>query len=91
MKPENLLNAINELIIELKNSSKGALADFFIFKYEDLKKSNNTLGTVKELSMCRAMAQYANFSHAEESKLDTVVECAIYILKRYNLNVQKTE
>lgn len=83
MKIENLLNAINELIVELNNSGKKASADFFMLKYEAIKKQNDALESIKELSMCRAMAQYANFSLAEESKLDTVVECAIDILKKH--------
>ncbi|WP_318363486.1 hypothetical protein [Enterobacter sp.] len=85
MITENLLNSLNELIAALNNSNKKSSADFFMLRYEAIKKSNNALESIKELSTCRAMAQYANFALAEESKLDTVVDCAIDILKKHNL------
>lgn len=80
MKTENLLNALDEIIIELKINGKKQSANFFFLRYKGIKDSSNGLEYVKELATCRAMAQYANFSIVEERKLDKVVDCAINIL-----------
>lgn len=81
MKIDNLLSALDEMVIELKNGGKKSSADYFTLKYNILKTSDNHLETIKELSTCRSMAQYANFSTAEENKLDKIVACCLYILK----------
>ncbi|MDE9612436.1 hypothetical protein NFK58_15830 [Citrobacter portucalensis] len=80
MKTENLLNVLNEIIIELKNNGKKQSADFFSLRYNNIKNLNNHLESIEELSTCRAMAQYANFSITEERKLDKIVDYATAIL-----------
>ncbi|EDV5312496.1 hypothetical protein RM843_001016 [Salmonella enterica] len=67
LKTKNLLNALDEIIIELKNNGKKQSANFSLLRYENIKNLNNHLESIKELSTCRAMAQYANFSIAEEN------------------------
>lgn len=79
MKTENLLNVLNEIIIELKNNKK-TVCWFFSLRYNNIKKLNNHLESIEELSTCRAMAQYANFSITEERKLDKIVDYATAIL-----------
>ncbi|MBN6046608.1 hypothetical protein JYK13_21775 [Citrobacter sp. ku-bf4] len=85
MKTKNLLNALDEIIIELKNNGKIQSANFFLLRYENIKNLNNHLESIKELSTCRAMAQYANFSIAEENKLDKIVDYATAILAEYKI------
>lgn len=80
MKIESLLNVLNEIVIELKNNEKKQSADFFSLRYDNIKNLNNHLESIKELSTCRAMAQYANFSITEEKILDKIVDYATAIL-----------
>lgn len=60
-------------------------ADYFTLRYENIKTSNNHLESIKELSTCRAIAQYANFSISEENKLDKIVTYAVELLKELKI------
>ncbi|OAT34696.1 hypothetical protein M975_0074 [Buttiauxella brennerae ATCC 51605] len=80
MKTDKLLDALNELIIELQNNKKQQSADFFLLRHNNIQTLNNHMESIKELSTCRAMAQYGNFSAVEENNLDRVVHYAIAIL-----------
>lgn len=82
MKIEILLNALDEMIVILNSSGKKESADFFSLKYSNIKNSQNPLKFIEELSKCRAMAQYANFSLVEENKLDSIIELTVDILKK---------
>ncbi|ECG8592420.1 hypothetical protein FNI11_22305 [Salmonella enterica subsp. salamae] len=85
MKTENLLNVLNEIIIELKSTGKKQSADFFSLRYDNIKSLNNHLEAIEELSTCRAMAQYANFSITVGNKLDKIVSYATTILSEYRM------
>ncbi|HEX4501525.1 MAG TPA: hypothetical protein VH187_10290 [Scandinavium sp.] len=84
MKTERLLNALDEIIIELNKNGKKQSADFFSSRYFKIKDANNNLEPIKELATCRAMAQYADFSITEESKLDKIIDYATVILTEHN-------
>lgn len=83
MKIESLLNVLNEIVIELKNNGKKQSADFFSLRHENIKNLNKHLESIKELSTCRVMAQYANFSITEEKILGKIVDYATAILAEY--------
>lgn len=85
MKTKKLLDALNEIIIELRSSGKKNAVDYFTLRYNNIKKSNNPLESIKELSTCRAMAQYAGFSITEENNLDKIVAYAVELLKDHKI------
>ncbi|AOR63365.1 hypothetical protein [Pectobacterium wasabiae] len=79
MKISNeLIISFENLIIELNNNGKNENASFFIDKLVKLKDMNlslnNKIKTMEELSRCRAMAQYANFSYYEENMLSDLIK-----------------
>lgn len=81
MNTENLLSVLDEMILELKNNKKQST--YFSLRHDNIKNLTDYLESIKELSTCRAMAQYANFSVTEEEKLDKIVESATAILAEY--------
>lgn len=75
-----------QLIIDaLHKRKKNKSADFFLKKLDIIKKhaivSQETHLVLKELSTCRAMAQYADFSLNEEDYLNNIINESIHILK----------
>ncbi|AOR61106.1 hypothetical protein F6Q07_10155 [Pectobacterium parmentieri] len=75
--PNELTISLENLIIELSNNGQSENASFFIDKLVKLKDINlslkNKIIIMEELSRCRAIAQYANFSYYEESILGDVI------------------
>ncbi|RKO81327.1 hypothetical protein C5E04_00320 [Pectobacterium parmentieri] len=75
--PNELTISLENLIIELSNNGQSENASFFIDKLVKLKDINlslkNKIIIMEELSRCRAISQYANFSYYEESILGDVI------------------
>ncbi|WP_143189414.1 hypothetical protein [Paraburkholderia lycopersici] len=72
-----LLNCLDEIYDELVKSGKIDSAQFFLKHRVEIDKMRNDPNKLKDvirdLTTCRAMAQYANFSLKEEALLDEVV------------------
>ncbi|MDX5631090.1 MULTISPECIES: hypothetical protein [unclassified Brenneria] len=79
MNFNSLLLSLEKIITELNKNGKTQSASFFISRYEEIKMKGSHVSreVIKELSTCRAMSQYANFSIKEEKLLDNVVDDAI--------------
>lgn len=76
-----LFFALEKIVFELKKNGKSESSSFFALRYEALKKYNNRApyNVIEELSTCKAISQYANFSLKEEGLLDAVVDSAIAV------------
>ena len=79
----NLLYSLEEITNELKKNGKYESASFFAIRHDKIKNygEEKTQEIIKELSACRAMSQYANFSLNEEMLLDAVVNNAVALKK----------
>lgn len=81
-----LQSLLQELGNKLTLSGKKESADFFKKKHDYLLLDSNNINLLKdvaqELSTCRAMAQYAGFSYAEEDFLDKIVNYSIDVLNK---------
>lgn len=77
----NLLFSLEKMISELNLSGKKESACFFFHHYDEIRKHGDKIPceTISELSSCRAMSQYANFSLTEEKLLDNVVANALIV------------
>ncbi|MFY0403629.1 hypothetical protein V8Z79_03380 [Pantoea dispersa] len=81
MNIQDLLSSLEKLIAELKKTGKYQSALFFIDRYNSIKGNVINYDAVKELSTCRAMAQYGDFTYKEEELLNGVVNNAIAVIK----------
>ncbi|MGA8137599.1 MULTISPECIES: hypothetical protein [Pseudomonas] len=70
-----LSTALGTLIAQLQKS-RNESAQFFIDKAAELRAAGDVREALEQLSTCRAMAQYGNFSYTEESQLEGVVDAA---------------
>ncbi|MPQ65267.1 MULTISPECIES: hypothetical protein [unclassified Pseudomonas] len=70
-----LSTALGTLIAQLQKS-RNESAQFFIDKTAELRAAGDVREALEQLSTCRAMAQYGNFSYTEESQLEGVVDAA---------------
>jgi hypothetical protein len=72
-----LLNYLDTIYSELMKSGKIDSAEFFLKHRNEIDRLQNSPGKLKDvigdLTTCRAMAQYADFSLKEEELLDAVV------------------
>lgn len=79
MPLNSLLTTLDTLIAQLQKSSNES-ANFFIGKAAELRAASTGSSDIREalerLSTCRAMAQYGNFSCAEENLLEAVIDAA---------------
>lgn len=75
-----LLKSLSEICAELRRTAKIESAEFFSSRWRIIGDANNAPPVVKdaiqELATCRPMAQYADFSMAEERLLEVVVSDA---------------
>ncbi|MGP3591500.1 hypothetical protein [Vagococcus sp. WN89Y] len=78
---KSLLLALESIVSELKRSGNNESASFFLLRYDELKRHSDKIPQkiIEELTTCRAMSQYANFTLKEEELLDIVVDNAIAI------------
>ncbi|WP_191490220.1 hypothetical protein [Pseudomonas sp. FEN] len=74
--PLNVLSTELDTLIAQLQKSRNESAQFFIDKAAELRAASDTREALERLSTCRAMAQYGNFSHAEENQLEAVVDAA---------------
>nr|WP_071819520.1 hypothetical protein [Erwinia sp. Ejp617] len=83
MSIDNLLLSLEKIISELNKSGKIQSRSFFISHYDAIKASARGIpqDAIRELSTCRAMAQYADFTYKEEELLNSVVNNAIALIK----------
>ncbi|BDR55733.1 hypothetical protein [Xylocopilactobacillus apis] len=81
MNIERLLGSLNVLVAALDKGGKTAPANFFSDKIKQIQSSCDDPGeldsVLQELTSCRAMAQYGDFSSSEEKCLDTVIDDSI--------------
>lgn len=81
-----LLTSLDKTSAELRKTGKMDSAEFFVRRREIIADAtsarNVVMGATKELTTCRAMAQYSDFSVAEEGLVDAVVSNAIAHLSR---------
>lgn len=79
-KMSELLKSLSNLSAELRKTGKIESAEFFSCRERIIEDRNSTPNAVKdairELTTCRAMAQYADFSLTEEGLLEIVVSDA---------------
>jgi hypothetical protein len=85
---ENLLLVyLDDLSLQLLNSGKKDAAIFFSERRDIIRRLGlNNLDVkevLKELTTCRAMAQYGNFSMSEEKLLEQVVIAAINVFNSF--------
>ncbi|TKY81340.1 hypothetical protein R0L47_13035 [Pectobacterium polonicum] len=80
-----LIVSLENLIVELNKSGKNETANFFVEKLRLLTclelSVDDKIKIIEELSRCRAMAQYANFTYYEESVLDDLINIINFQLK----------
>lgn len=81
MSIPNLLSSLEELIAALNKNRKYQSALFFIACYDSIKGKMINYDALKELSTCRVMAQYGDFTYKEEKLLSDVVDNAIAVIK----------
>lgn len=85
MIDSDLLSSLSLLIDCLNKNNKKQSANFFIARLKNIVDSESDLihikSTLKELSTCRAMSQYAGFTLVEEALLNDVVDNALRIMK----------
>ena len=77
----DLIKSLEKIMSELNASGKVNSAIFFTVRYDEIMKCGDKVSveTIKTLSTCRAMSQYANFSQKEQMLLDEVVDNAIVV------------
>lgn len=75
----DLIKSLNNLISELNDNGKREAALFFSVRYDELLKLREKVlpETIKTLSTCMSISQYANFTEKEERLLVDVVNEAI--------------
>ena len=75
-----LLKSLSNVSAELRKTGKIESAEFFSCRQRIIEDGDSTSRAVKdairELTTCRAMAQYADFSLTEERLLEAVVSDA---------------
>ncbi len=81
MNIQDLLSSLEKLIAELNKTGKHQSAFFIIDRYNSIKGSVINYDAVKELSTCRAMAQYDDFTYEDEELLNCVINNAIAVIK----------
>ncbi|WP_320711957.1 hypothetical protein, partial [Enterobacter cloacae] len=84
----NLVNALQQIILELSANGKNESAAFFQTHYDMIIKSGYTVSVevLEILSNCMSMSQYANFSLRENQLLGNIVNNAIAVKSRMHNN-----
>lgn len=79
---EMLAVELKHIIILLKKSGNMEPVRYFETKLQEINRdAKESAHAIRELSGCRAMSQYADFSITEESQLNKVVEIALNIAR----------